>query len=80
MCQFTTRNLVTCQGFFARGTHPWEMNAFCQEFTPGKVETRSLDILLICQGYNPWETHRREVKFSLEGKNIYFKIKVSVFM
>jgi hypothetical protein len=56
----TTRNLVTCQGFFDRGIYPWERNAFCQGFTPGKVETRAFDILMICQGYNPWETRRRE--------------------
>jgi hypothetical protein len=56
----TTRNLVTCQGFFDRGIYPWERNVFCQGFTPGKVETRAFDILMICQGYNPWETRRRE--------------------
>jgi hypothetical protein len=47
-------------GFFDRGIYPWERNAFCQGFTPGKVETRAFDILMICQGYNPWETRRRE--------------------
>jgi hypothetical protein len=47
-------------GFFDRGTHSWERNAFCQGFILGKVETRAFDILMICQGYNPWETRRRE--------------------
>jgi hypothetical protein len=36
------------------------MNAFCQGFTPGKVETRTFDILMICQGLYLWETPRRE--------------------
>jgi hypothetical protein len=67
----TTRNLVTCQGFFDKGTHPWEkINAFCQGFTPGNVETMAFDILMICQGYNPWETCRRENNL-VEREKIY---------
>jgi hypothetical protein len=50
------------RGFLTGVTYPWEGNVICQGFTPGKVETRNFDILIICQGYNPWERCRREIK------------------
>ncbi|KAK2419883.1 hypothetical protein QL285_030695 [Trifolium repens] len=40
--------MVTSQGFFDRGTHPWERNAFCQGVCTRLPRRQTPSLLLLC--------------------------------